>query len=65
MQYYQVKVQFETDEGKKVTKQYLVDVQSVTESEARIVKHLTDAGEKAFDVVASSESKISEVIEQS
>lgn len=63
MQYYQVKVQFETEEGKKVTKQYLVDAQSVTESEARTVKHLTDNGEKQFDVVSSSESKISEVIE--
>lgn len=63
MQYFNVKVQFETEEGKKVSKQYLVNAQSVTESEARTVKHLTDAGEKAFDVVASAESKVSEVIE--
>lgn len=62
MQYYQVKVQFETEEGKKVTKQYLVDAKSVTESEVRTVKYLSEAGEKQFEVVASSESKISEVI---
>ncbi len=64
MDYFQVKVQFETEEGKKVTKQYLVNAMSVTESEARTIKHLTDAGEKQFDIVASVESKISEVIEK-
>ena len=64
--FFQVKVQFtfEDDKG-KVKKQnvlYLVDAQSVTEAEARMVKYLNDAGEQAFEVKAASESLIAEVI---
>jgi len=66
MQYFQVKVQFRTeDENGKVKKQnvaYLVDAQSVTEAEARITKYLTDQGEQAFEVKAASESLIAEVV---
>ena len=51
-QFFQVKVQFKVEDDKgKVKKQnvlYLVDAQSVTEAEARMVKHLNDAGEQAF-----------------
>jgi len=65
-QFFQVKVQFTVEDSKgKVKKQnvlYLVDAQSVTEAEARIVKYLTDAGEQAFEVKAASESLIAEVI---
>lgn len=60
--YYQVKVQFTNEEGKKSTKQYLVDAQSVTESEARTVDYLSKGGINDFEVIASAESKISEVI---
>ena len=60
--YYQVKVQFTNEEGKKSTKQYLVDAQSVTESEARTVDYLSKDGINDFEVIASAESKISEVI---
>jgi Fe-S cluster assembly iron-binding protein IscA len=66
MQYFQVKVQFRTeDENGKVKKQnvaYLVDAQSVTEAEARTVEYLTAQGEEAFEVKAASESKIFNVI---
>lgn len=65
-QFFQVKVQFTLEDDKgKVKKQnvlYLVDAQSVTEAEARMVKHLTDAGEQAFEVKAASESPIAQVV---
>jgi len=65
-QYFQVKVQFTVEDSKgKVKKQsvnYLVDAQSVTEAEARMVQHLRDAGEQEFEVKAASESKIHEVV---
>ena len=65
-QFFQVKVQFTLEDDKgKVKKQnvlYLVDAQSVTEAEARMVKHLTEAGEQAFEVKAASESPIVEVV---
>ena len=65
-QFFQVKVQFTLEDDKgKVKKQnvlYLVDAQSVTEAEARMVKHLTEAGEQAFEVKAASESPIAQVI---
>jgi Fe-S cluster assembly iron-binding protein IscA len=65
-QFFQVKVQFTIEDDKgKIKKQnvlYLVDAQSVTEAEARMVKYLNDAGEQAFEVKAASESLIAEVI---
>jgi hypothetical protein len=65
-QYFQVKVQFsDIDDKGKVKKEniaYLVDAQSVTEAEARVVKFLTDEDETNFEVKAASESKIVEVI---
>ena len=64
--YFQVKVQFTVEDSKgKVKKQnvlYLVDSQSVTEAEARIVKYLTDNGENEFEVKAASESPIASVV---
>jgi hypothetical protein len=66
MQYFQVKVQFRTeDENGKVKKQnvaYLVDAQSVTEAEVRTIEYLAAQGEEAFEVKAAAESKIFEVI---
>jgi Fe-S cluster assembly iron-binding protein IscA len=65
-QFFQVKVQFTAEDSKgKVKKQnvlYLVDSQSVTEAEARVVKYLTDNGEQEFEVKAASESPIASVV---
>ena len=65
-QFFQVKVQFRTeDERGKVKKEnvaYLVDAMSVTEAEARTVQYLTERGEDAFEVKAVSESKIAQVV---
>ena len=64
--YFQVKVAFTVEDSKgKVKKQnvlYLVDAQSVTEAEARMVKYLTDNGENEFEVKAASESTIASVV---
>jgi hypothetical protein len=67
MAFYQVCVEFRTEdmETGKMKKQrvlYLVDSESVTESEARIVQHLTLGGINDFEVKSSAESKIAEVI---
>ena len=65
-QYFQVKVQFRTEDDRgKVKKEninYLVDAQSVTEAEARTVQYLLSRDEEAFEVKAASEAKIAEVI---
>ena len=65
-QFFQVKVQFRTeDERGKVKKEnvaYLVDAMSVTEAESRTVQYLTERGEDAFEVKAASESKIAQVV---
>jgi hypothetical protein len=65
-QYFNVKVQFRTeDERGKVKKEninYLVDAQSVTEAEARTVEYLLSRDEEAFEVKAASEAKIAGVI---
>jgi hypothetical protein len=65
-QFFQVKVAFTVEDSKgKVKKQnvlYLVDAQSVTEAEARMVKYLTDNGENEFEVKAASESPIASVV---
>jgi hypothetical protein len=63
--YFQVNVQFviESDNGKlkKQTLFYLVDAQSVTEAEAKMVKYLNERGESNFEVKAVFASKITEV----
>ena len=65
-QYFNVKVQFRTEDDRgKVKKEninYLVDAQSVTEAEARTVQYLLDRDEEAFEVKAASEAKIAQVI---
>lgn len=49
---------------KKVKEGYLVDAQSVTEAEARVVKDFEDAGtSQDYRVVNAKESKIVGVIE--
>jgi Fe-S cluster assembly iron-binding protein IscA len=64
--YFQVKVQFTVEDSKgKVKKQnvlYLVDSESVTEAEARMVQYLTDQGEQEFEVTAAIASNIASVI---
>ena len=66
MQYFQVKVEFKVEDEKgKIKRQnvlYLVDAQSVTEAEARTVKHLTEQGEDEFEVKSAGSSKIIEVL---
>jgi len=64
--YFQVKVQFTVEDSKgKVKKQnvlYLVDSESVTEAEARMVQYLVDQGEQAFEVTAAVASNIASVV---
>jgi Fe-S cluster assembly iron-binding protein IscA len=64
--YFQVKVQFTVEDSKgKVKKQnvlYLVDSESVTEAEARMVQYLTEQGEQEFEVTAAVASNIASVI---
>jgi hypothetical protein len=64
--YFSVNTEFttESDNGKlkKQTLTYLVDAQSVTEAEARVVKYLSDRGEFQFEVKSATSSKIVEVI---
>jgi len=64
--YFQVKVQVTVEDSKgKVKKQnvlYLVDSESVTEAEARMVQYLTDQGEQEFEVTAAIASNIASVI---
>lgn len=65
-QYFNVKVQFRTEDDRgKVKKEninYLVDAVSVTDAEARTVQYLLDRDEEAFEVKAASEAKIAGVI---
>ena len=64
--YFQVKVQFTVEDSKgKVKKQnilYLVDSESVTEAEARMVQYLVDQGEQEFEVTAAVASNIASVV---
>lgn len=67
MQYFEVVIEYqnENEKGqiKKQKETVLVDAISVTESEAKVVKHLVDAGEtRDYTVQSSKESKIVEVI---
>jgi hypothetical protein len=65
-QFFQVKVQFTTEDSKGKTKKqnilYLVDAMSVTEAEATTINYLVSRGENAFEVKAASESVITEVL---
>ena len=67
MQYFQVKVEFKIEDDKgKIKRQsyiYLVDAQSVTEAEAKMVKHLVLQGEDEFEVKSAGASKIIEVLQ--
>jgi len=64
--YFQVKVQFTVEDSKgKIKKQnvlYLVDSESVTEAEARMVQYLVDQGEQEFEVTAAVASNIASVV---
>jgi hypothetical protein len=66
MKYYQVKVEFKTEDDKgRIKRQsylYLVDAQSVTEAEARTVKYLRDQSEEDFEIKSAGASKILEVL---
>ena len=66
MQYFQVKVEFKTEDDKgRIKRQsylYLVDAMSVTEAEAKIVKYLREQGEDDFEVKSAGASKILEVL---
>lgn len=66
--YFTVAVQIFTDNGKggqkKTTEQYLVDAQSVTEAEARVVKAFEDANvQLEYEIKGATQSKIVEVFE--
>lgn len=68
MKYFEVVVQVrhesEDSKGnvkvKKVSEIYLVDAMTITEAEARVVKHLS--GLRDFEVVQAKSSKILEVV---
>ena len=64
--YFLVKVEFEseTDSGKpkKIKSQYLVDSQSCTEAEAKMVAHL-DGTMLDFEIVSTAKSPIEDVID--
>jgi Fe-S cluster assembly iron-binding protein IscA len=66
MKYFQVKVEFKTEDDKGRIKHqsylYLVDAQSVTEAEARTVKYLRDQSEEDFEIKSAGASKILEVL---
>jgi hypothetical protein len=66
--FYNVKVQFTVDTGKKLMKkneQYLVKAVSISDAEATVVKVLSEGGTNDFDVISASESKIVKVISDS
>ena len=58
-----VKVSFEDDKGKvkKKTERYLVDAQSVTEAEARVVAYMKGT-QQEFEISSASQSKIVDVL---
>ena len=57
------KVSFEDDKGKvkKKTERYLVDAQSVTEAEARVVSYMKGT-QQEFEISSASQSKIVDAI---
>lgn len=63
--YYEVSISFDkiqnNGSSKKVTEKYLVDAQSVTEVESRIIKELTPVITGEFTVKSVKETKIAEI----
>ena len=63
--YYEVKVQYqkmqEDGKEKKVTAQYVVEAESFTEAEARIIKEMTPYISGEFDVVSEKIAPFSEI----
>jgi hypothetical protein len=68
MKFFQVKVQFSSEDDKGKTKKqnvsYLVDAETVTEAEARTIQYLVERGEEAFEVKSAVGSAIAEVIDR-
>jgi len=66
MKYFNVKVEFKTEDDKgRIKRQsylYLVDAQSVTEAEARTINYLRDQSEEDFEIKSAGASKILEVL---
>lgn len=67
MQYFEIKIEYKTEDEKgkvkKTRESILVDAISVTESEAKVVKYLGEQGEtRDYEIKSSSTSKITEVI---
>ena len=62
MQFFNVKVQFISEEGKKSSVNYLVDALSCIEAETKIISYLTSREENNFNVASISESSIVEVL---
>jgi hypothetical protein len=64
--YFQVKVEFEIEDGNGKTKKqrvhFLVDSMTVTEAEAKTTKFLTERGEREFEIKSAAESIILDVI---
>jgi hypothetical protein len=65
--FFEVKVEFRTvdpnkDKPKKETVKYLVEAESVTESEARVYEHFEALHIGDFEVKSSGNSKIIDVI---
>lgn len=65
--FFEVKVEFKiidpnSEKVKKETVKYLVDSDSVTESEARVYEHFAAQGVNDFEVKSSVASKIATVI---
>jgi hypothetical protein len=58
-----VKVRFEDDKGKVKTKteRHLVDAQTVTEAESRVVSFMEDS-QLEYEISSASQSRIAEVI---
>jgi len=69
MKYFEVKVEvvvatLKNGKDKKAKEIYLVDSQSVTEAEARVIKDFEDSGVQIeYKVVGAKESRILRVIE--
>ena len=65
--FFEVKVEFRTvdpnsEKVKKETVKYLVESESVTESEALVYQHFEELRIKDFEVKASNHSKIADII---
>jgi hypothetical protein len=65
--FFEVKVEFRTvdpnsEKVRKETVKYLVESESVTESEALVYQHFEELRIKDFEVKASNHSKIADII---